>query len=111
MNLFVRKSEMRQNYALFLRRAGYGYIEPKNGGQGSFVRHFGRALYPRFHLYVREDRDAFEFSLHLDQKKPSYQGSHAHNAEYEGPVVEQEILRLRSELGAGTINNKRSKKA
>src|SRR3989338_10126679 len=33
-------------------------------------------------------------NLHLDQKKPSYAGAHAHNAEYEGELVEAEGKRL-----------------
>jgi len=35
------------------------------------------------------------FNLHLDQKQPSYAGAHAHNAEYEGEIVEREIERLK----------------
>lgn len=111
MNLIVEKSEISQNPAYFLRRAGYGYIQPRHSESGSFVRHFGRALYPRLHLYVQDEGDSFVFSLHLDQKQPSYQGSYAHNAEYEGPFVEEEMRRLRDLLGTGVINNKRSKTA
>lgn len=94
---------------MFLRRAGYGYIESRHTGLGSFVRHFGRNRYPRLHMYIHQNEDEIEFSLHLDQKQASYKGSHAHNAEYDGDIVEQELLRLRGLIGGGVINNKRSK--
>lgn len=34
--------------------------------------------------------------IHLDQKAPSYQGSHAHAGEYHGPLVAQEVERIRA---------------
>ena len=37
-------------------------------------------------------------NLHLDQKRPRYQGTKAHNAEYDGEAIEQEIVRLKSLL-------------
>ena len=43
-------------------------------------------------MKVAEDK--FIFSLHLDQKKPIYEGTHAHNGEYFGPVVETEADRI-----------------
>ena len=63
--------------------------------QDSFVRRLGRNYYPRFHMYIEEKEDQIVFSLHIDQKRPSYQGAHAHNAEYEGEVVKAEIERLK----------------
>jgi hypothetical protein len=44
---------------------------------------------------VEEQGSKIVFNLHLDQKQPSYPGAHAHNAEYEGKVVEDEIGRLK----------------
>ena len=38
------------------------------------------------------------FSLHLDQKKPVYQGAHAHSGEYFGPVIDEEAARIKSIL-------------
>ena len=46
-------------------------------------------------MYVKEEAGRIIFSLHLDQKQASYQGSHMHNAEYQGAQVEQEVERLR----------------
>lgn len=78
------------------RLAGYGLINDYRRDKQSFVRHFGRGLYPRFHLYISEDREGrVIFDLHLDQKSASYEGSHMHNAEYDGEMVEAEINRLK----------------
>ena len=48
-----------------------------------------------------KDKDGQEmvtFNLHLDQKRPGYQGFSRHNAEYEGEVVEREMERLKNLL-------------
>ncbi len=79
----------------FLRRAGYAYIRDRRSGQDSFVRRLGSGFYPRLHIYAEEQGEKAIFNLHLDQKQPSYGGSHMHNAEYDGEVVEGEIERLK----------------
>ena len=81
-----------------MRRAGYGFIIDRKTGNETFVRNLGREHYPRFHMYIKDDEKKIEFSLHLDQKKTSYAGSHAHSAEYGGEVVEIEIERLKNML-------------
>jgi len=62
-----------------------------------FVRLLLGREYPRFHLYIKEDKEKNNllFSLHLDQKKPSYSGSAAHSGEYKGELVEREAERIR----------------
>lgn len=35
-------------------------------------------------------------NLHLDQKQPSYQGSHAHSGEYKGALIEVEVARIKN---------------
>lgn len=85
---------MVHNPTLLLRKAGYvPFTDPKTGKE-SFTLRLQSGFYPRFHLYVKEDGDAYIFDLHLDQKQPSYGGSHMHNGEYDGPVVEAEIGRI-----------------
>ncbi len=79
-----------------MRRAGYAHIRDRGSGSESFVRRLGSGFYPRFHIYAEEQGDKIIFNLHLDQKRPSYAAAHAHNAEYEGEVVEREIERLKS---------------
>lgn len=98
MKLILNKKALNINPERLLRQAGYGFIEDRRRGTASFVRRLGRNFYPRFHMYSEEAGDKIIFNLHLDQKKPSYQGSHAHNAEYGGVVVQNEINRLKDLL-------------
>ena len=100
MKLTIAKNRLSMNPEQFLRRAGYAYILDRQSGQGSFVRRMGRGFYPRFHVYASERGENIEFNLHLDQKQPSYAGSHAHNAEYEGEAVEGETERLKNLLNS-----------
>lgn len=83
---------------MFLRHAGYANIYDRRSGQESCVRRLGGGFYPRFHMYIEERGEQIIFNLHLDQKQPSYAGAHAHNAEYDGEVVEGEIERLKNLL-------------
>lgn len=80
-----------QNHLEIIRRCGYGLIRDGRRGQVSFVRRLGRDFYPRFHLYLEKG----QLNLHLDQKRPSYQGVAAHSGEYQGEVVEREAARIR----------------
>jgi len=90
-----------QNVAVFLRQAGYAVASDYNSSELSFKRHIQRSPYPRFHIYLKTRDNQQLISLHLDQKKPSYAGAHAHNGEYDGSVVEAEAQRLQ-----GLIKNK-----
>ena len=91
---FVIKN-IQQNIVGVARELGYVIIDSKDGGEYNLVRKLNYDNYPRFHIYVKQAGTDFHFSLHLDQKKPIYQGAHAHNGEYFGPVVEQEADRIR----------------
>jgi len=95
MKFILNKNALDVNPERFLRQAGYKYIEDRRHGTNSFVRRFGRNSYPRFHMYIEEESDKIIFNLHLDQKQPSYKGSHAHNAEYEGQIVQNEADRIK----------------
>ncbi|RLC35216.1 MAG: hypothetical protein DRZ76_00735 [Candidatus Nealsonbacteria bacterium] len=86
-----------KNIYSLMRRAGY-YFEKKEGEQMVFSRPLGSSGsgYPRFHIYVKEaSHETLEANLHLDQKMPSYEGTAAHAAEYEGEVVEKEAKRIK----------------
>lgn len=91
----------------FIRRAGYAPHRDPRATQASFVRRLGAGEYPRFHLYAEQARletkagpvstlvdGQVVLSIHLDQKKPSYQGSRAHAGEYDGPLLDQEKERI-----------------
>lgn len=81
------------NLLSFVRLIGYQPIENTAKGEMNCVRSLG-GTYPRFHAYVKEGPTGFVFNLHLDQKKPSYEGSHAHSGEYEGESVAEERRRI-----------------
>ncbi|MDD5015223.1 MAG: hypothetical protein PHW73_09005 [Atribacterota bacterium] len=95
---------------LILRRAGYSEFLDPNTNKSSFTKRFTRDFYPRFHAYIEQDKENKTFiNLHLDQKKPSYAGSSAHNAEYDGGLVEQEISRLQGLIKNQTDNQSQQK--
>ena len=81
-----------------MRKIGYkpAYFQGEN--EASIVRQIERNDYPMFHLYIKENNEEFIFKLHLDQKKPSYKGSHAHSGESDGLVVEGEASRIKDIL-------------
>ncbi len=77
-----------------IRKAGYGLIKNR-GGEVAFARHFDRAAFPRFHLYLEDEGENWSLNLHLDQRAPIYPGVSAHSGEYDGTVVEKEIDRIK----------------
>ncbi len=83
--------------ALFLlRRAGYGFErKDPDTGEDSFGRRLSAGQFPKFHIYAHKEGDTLFVNLHLDQKKPTYEGSTAHSGEYDGGVVEQEAERIK----------------
>jgi len=80
------------------RQIGYVIIDYGANGEYNMVRKLAGDNYPRFHIYLKQQGQNFIFSLHLDQKKPIYEGSHAHNGEYFGPVIENEADRIKHVL-------------
>ena len=75
----------------WLRRLGYQPSPQRD----SYVRRLSSAGYPRFHLYITaEDEKNCYLSLHLDQKKISYQGQKAHSGEADGALVREEKERI-----------------
>jgi hypothetical protein len=81
-----------------MRDCGYRVIEnPHQGGERSFARSLNWGhFYPRFHVYLNSLQEALEINLHLDMKKPSYEGTTAHSGEYDGRLVEEEARRIKS---------------
>ena len=75
-----------------------GYM-PKEivGDELNLVKQIRGDKYPRFHLYLKKNKDKniLFFNLHLDQKKPSYAGTSAHSGEYAGKIVEDEAARIK----------------
>ncbi len=88
---------IQKSVAEVAREIGYVIIDTRENGEYNLVRRLDRDNYPRFHIYVKPGV-TWIFSLHLDQKQPSYQGSHAHSGEYFGPVIENEADRIKEIL-------------
>ena len=80
------------------RKIGYVIIDSRENGEYNLVKKLTGHNYPRFHVYLKVMGNRFIFNLHLDQKHPSYEGSHAHSGEYAGPVVEDEAERIQHAL-------------
>ncbi|HCC59790.1 MAG: hypothetical protein A2402_00145 [Candidatus Staskawiczbacteria bacterium RIFOXYC1_FULL_37_43] len=110
---FIIKN-IKENIVSVARKIGYVIIDTKENNEYNLVRKLAGDNYPRFHVYVKQklarhnagalggDND-FEFSLHLDQKKPVYKGQRAHSGEYFGPVVEEEADRIKEILTAHPV--------
>jgi|SRR3989344_7662248 len=79
------------------RILGYKLLGDRNE-EYNFARSINGNNYPCFHLYVKKEKDGLVFNLHLDQKRPSYEGQTAHSGEYEGGVVEHEAERIKKIL-------------
>lgn len=78
-----------------LNRAGYATFNDPNTHETSYVKRLGNYFYPRFHIYIKSITPTeAKLSLHLDMKQPSYIPGKAHNGEYEGETVENEIRRI-----------------
>lgn len=83
------------NSATFIRRCGYGEYYDKRLGKVSYMKRARMAdMFPRFHVYLEEHGQEVIFDLHLDQKRPSYEGAAMHSGEYEGGAVEREAERI-----------------
>ena len=95
MKIVIKKSNLPIAAEQIARKASYAFVVDRQRGKESFVRRLGSGHYPRLHLYIKEEGDKVVFDLHLDQKQASYAGARMHNAEHEGEVVEQEIMRLK----------------
>lgn len=87
MKIYLAKKE---NLYSFMRECGYAPFKE------SYVRTLTAHGFPRFHIYVNETEDQYILNLHLDQKKPSYGKETAHSGEYDGAIVEQEAVKIKS---------------
>ena len=82
-----------ENTTNLMRKIGYLFQR-----ENQFIRPLERSDYPRFHLYIKENKEEIILNLHLDQKRPVYKTAHDHAAEYEGKVVETEAERIKQIL-------------
>ena len=83
------------------RKIGYKVLGEQENGEYNIVRDLSRGYrYPRFHIYIKKDEEnnRLLFSLHLDQKQPSYGKETAHSGEYDTDIVKNEAERIKSIL-------------
>ncbi len=92
---FTLENNTKDSIINLMRSLGYKFLSRENE-QMSFIKQLDRSFYPRFHVYLKEENNLIYYNLHLDQKKPRYQGQTAHNADYDGEVVGKEAKRIKS---------------
>ncbi len=85
----------KDNPRTLIRRCGYSEHYDNRSGQTSYAKRLDRGIFPKFHVYLSERADGIEVSLHIDQKQPSYGVGHMHSGDYEGPLVESELRRIK----------------
>ncbi|NQV90025.1 hypothetical protein HQ487_01295 [Candidatus Uhrbacteria bacterium] len=78
-----------------MRRLGYGE-QTTRAGQISYTKRVSGERFPRYHGYVEDMNGGLQVNLHVDQKAASYEGTSAHGGEYEGPLVEREMARVKA---------------
>lgn len=96
---FVVKNVSGKNVVNLMREISYHYSgTSQDKTQLAFTHSLGPNLYPRFHIYLKENKKTGEIviNLHLDQKKPIYKGAPAHSGEYDGKIVETEAERIKN---------------
>lgn len=90
---------LNKNVYNLMRDIGYHFQREdseREATEYSFVR--PRHGFPRFHIYAKTEGNGVCINLHLDQKKPIYQGSVAHSGDYDGPTIEREIMRIKQAI-------------
>ncbi len=93
---FKVENKAGENIHQLMRKARYRFLgTDEKAGWLSYARPLGQDFYPRFHLYANEQNKELECTLHLDQRRPRYQGTTAHNADYDGELVQQEAERIK----------------
>ena len=92
---FELKGPFKESIYNLMRKVGY-YFQGQDKGELSFTR--PPRGYPRFHLFVKVEDDTLIFNLHLDQKRPVYEGAPAHAGEYDGEPVSKEAERIKEIL-------------
>ncbi len=99
MEFIIHKNQIKENIGVAMRSTGYHKIEKEGqNSQLNFIKLISRSGYPRFHIYLKENKGNFVFNLHLDQKKPVYKGAKAHSGEYDGQIIKEEAERIKKNV-------------
>jgi len=86
---------LKDNARTLIRRAGYSEHYDNRSRQTSYARRLGTGIFPKFHVYLAEQAGGVEVSIHIDQKQPSYGVGHMHSGDYDGPLIERELERIK----------------
>ncbi|MDO8663571.1 MAG: hypothetical protein Q7K28_01880 [Candidatus Wildermuthbacteria bacterium] len=93
---FIIKGPLKDNVYNLMRGLSYHFLgKDEKTGEMNYVHSFGNDNYPRFHIYLKIQNGDLVFNLHLDQKRPIYQGAAAHSGEYDGEAVAKEAERIK----------------
>ncbi len=110
MNVFI-PGPLPDHARNIMQRLGYGEQRSREG-QVSFNRRFTPAPYPKYHAYVEDRNGGLQVNLHLDQTATGGDFGREHRGEYDGPLVEKEVARIkagveaiRAQSSAGTEDN------
>ena len=91
------KGPFKKNARNLLRDLGYHfYKQDIDTGELVFFRPY--KAYPRFHIYLKESNNEITINIHLDQKRPVYKNTPAHQGEYDGEIVESEAERIKKSI-------------
>ena len=98
---FEIKGPFKKNIYTLMRGVGYPAVSlskrrRKQKNEFEFVRPLKG--YPRFHLFIKVQKDTLIFNLHLDQKGPIYEGASAHSGEYNSETVKEETERIKQAI-------------
>ena len=89
---FKVKADFKDNMDVVFKDCGY-HFHPKF--EDSYIKRLSKiSYYPRWHLYFKKNQGIYEFNLHLDQKKVSYNGHTAHSGDYDDENVKIEAKRI-----------------
>ena len=94
---FKIQGPFKDNIYNLMRKIGY-HFQGKNKEKLELIFVRPPKGFPRFHVYLKTESKDLIFNLHLDQKRPSYKGSLAHAGEHKGKVVEQEAIRIQTNI-------------
>ncbi|MCX6760879.1 MAG: hypothetical protein NTZ84_02150 [Candidatus Nealsonbacteria bacterium] len=96
---FVIKGPLKNSIFNLMRELGYHFLgenEDEGVKEFNFVHQLGRDSYPRFHVFLKNNKGDLFLNLHLDQRKTVYKGARAHANEKEGELVEDETKRIKN---------------
>ncbi|MCX6791338.1 MAG: hypothetical protein NTV62_04115 [Candidatus Gribaldobacteria bacterium] len=97
---FSFQNKTREKIDVILKQARYQFMgKDARTKQLIFIRTINQKPYPRFHLFTNSNNNVqIQATLHMDQVKPTFEGTTAHNADYDGALVEAEATRIQKFL-------------